>query len=252
VKISAVIITYNEEKHIENCIQSVLEIVDEIVVVDSYSNDGTHKLSMKYDVQFIEHEFEGHVEQKNFAVSQATHNIILSLDADEALSENLKFKIKNIKSDWQADAYAFNRLSKFENKWIRHCGWYPDRKIRLFDRTKSHWGGKNPHDTIIMDSGSQVILVNSDILHTPYDSIEDYISKTNSFSSISAKSSFENGEKCTILFHVVLKPFYTFIEKYFIRLGILDGYQGFIISIISSFGKFQQYHKLYNLNKDMR
>jgi len=249
VNISAAIITYNEEARIAKCIESVIDVVDEILVVDSLSQDNTREICHNYEVRFIENEFPGYIEQKNYATSMATYDIILSLDADEALSNPLKEQIRNIKSNWGADAYAFNRLSNFMGKWIYHCGWYPDRKIRLFNRRKAHWGGFNPHDHIIMDDNARIQHIKKNILHYPYDSLNEYIIKTNAFSSIEAMTAFEKGDNSTILFHVILKPFYTFIEKYFIRLGILDGYRGFIISIVSSLGKFLKYIKLRELKR---
>lgn len=249
VNISVVIITYNEEARIAACVESVVGIADEILVVDSLSQDNTREICRNYDVRFIENAFPGYIEQKNYATSLAKYDIILSLDADEVLSEVLKEQIRNVKSNWEADAYAFNRLSSFQGKWIYHCGWYPDRKIRLFNRRKAHWGGFNPHDHIIMDDNTRIQLIKQDILHYPYDSLNEYINKANTFSSIEAQTAFEKGNNSTVLFHVVLKPFYTFIEKFFIRLGILDGYQGFIISIVSSLGKFLKYIKLRELNR---
>ena len=249
VNISVVIITYNEEAHIAACIESVVGIADEILVVDSLSQDHTEEICCNFDVRFIKNTFHGYIEQKNYATSLAKYDIVLSLDADEVLSDALIEQVRNIKNNWEADAYAFNRLSSFKGKWIYHCGWYPDRKIRLFDRRKAHWGGLNPHDHIIMDDNTRTRLIKQDILHYPYDSLNEYINKTNTFSSIEAQAAFENGNNSTVLFHVVFKPFYTLIEKFFIRLGILDGYPGFVISIVSSLGKFLKYAKLRELRR---
>ncbi|MTI29248.1 glycosyltransferase family 2 protein, partial [Cytophagales bacterium RKSG123] len=149
-KISAVIITYNEEKNIQRCLESLKGVVDEIVVVDSLSTDNTKKICEKFDVHFIENPFEGHIEQKNYAMGCARNDYVLSLDADEALSPKLKESILKVKENWTADFYSFNRLNNYCGQWIRHSGWYPDKKIRLWDRRKGKWGGKNPHDNVVM------------------------------------------------------------------------------------------------------
>ena len=146
VNISAVIIAFNEEKNIERCILSLKNVVDEIVVVDSFSKDKTKEICLAHNVVFIEHSFKGHIEQKNWAYTQASNNYVLSLDADEALSDELKNSILAIKNNWKNDGYAFNRLTSYCGKWIKHCGWYPDIKLRLWDRRKGTWKGINPHD----------------------------------------------------------------------------------------------------------
>ena len=136
VKISVVIITFNEEKNIGRCLESIKDIADEIVVVDSFSNDKTEEICRKYKVNFIQNKFEGHIEQKNYAATHASYQHILALDADEALSEKLKKSIIETKKNWIAEGYSFNRLSNYCGKWIKHSGWYPDTKLRLVDRTK--------------------------------------------------------------------------------------------------------------------
>jgi len=162
--ISLVIITYNEERNIARCIESVGELSDEVVVVDSFSTDRTEEICRQYGAKFIQHTFEGHIEQKNYAITQATHPHILSLDADEALSEELKQSIYQVKQNWRYDGYYFNRLTSYCGKWIRHSGWYPDRKLRLFDSRKGRWAGVNPHDRYEPDKGSTIRFLEGDLL----------------------------------------------------------------------------------------
>ena len=138
-KISAVIITYNEELFIDKCLASLNGIVDEIVVVDSFSTDATEEICRKYNVRFIKHEFEGFRDQKNYALQLATYKNILSLDADEALSDRLRESIIGIKDKWEYDAYLFNRRSNYCGKWISHSEWYPDRQLRLFYSDHGKW-----------------------------------------------------------------------------------------------------------------
>ena len=148
LKLSVVIITLNEEKNIERCLQSVKDIADEIIVVDSYSDDRTEEICSEFGVKFIQQKFKGYVDQKNDGNALASHDYILSLDADEALSEELAASISQVKENWQFDAYAMNRLTSYCGKWIRHSGWYPDRKSRLFDRRKARWTGHLVHERV--------------------------------------------------------------------------------------------------------
>ena len=135
-----IIITLNEERNIGRCLESVNDIADEIVVVDSYSTDDTEKICKLYGVKFIQHRFDGHIEQKNWAINQAKYPHILSLDADEVLSPRLKASIKAVKENWEFDGYYFNRMTNYCGKWIRHSSWYPSRKLRLWDSRKGEWG----------------------------------------------------------------------------------------------------------------
>jgi len=248
VNISVVIITYNEEKNILRCINSVTEIADEIIVVDSYSTDKTKEICLQNNVKFFEHKFEGHIEQKNWALTKATNNYILSLDADEAISEQLKKSIISVKNDWKYDGYYFNRLTNYCGKWIKHCGWYPDKKLRLFIRTKAQWKGTNPHDKIKLNNPESKKFLFGDLLHYSYYSISQHIEQVNKFSEIAALSEFNKNKK-TNIFKIIFKPFWKFIRDYVFKAGFLDGYYGFVICKISSFATLLKNIKLYELNK---
>ena len=144
--ISVVIITLNEEKNIGRCIVSVLDIADEIVVLDSLSTDKTKEICLNYPVKFFEQPFLGYIEQKNKALEFSTYPHVLSLDADEEISAELKKSIQKVKENGVGDGYYFNRLTNYCGKWIKHTDWYPDQKLRLFDKRKGQWSGTNPHD----------------------------------------------------------------------------------------------------------
>ena len=249
VKISAVVITFNEEKNIGRCLDSVEGVADEIIVVDSYSTDQTRNICRSKGVYFIQHAFEGHIEQKNYAVSRAAYDHILSLDADEALTEKLRQSILAVKQNWQYDGCAFNRLTRYAGKWIRYSGWYPDTKLRLWDRNKGHWGGVNPHDRVVMDDKSRITHIAGDLHHYSYHTISEHIDRINSFSDIAAREAYEDGRKANLIIDIVLNPLFTFFKKYFLKLGILDGYQGFMIAIHTAYGKFLKYIKLRELHR---
>jgi glycosyltransferase involved in cell wall biosynthesis len=249
LKISAVVITYNEEDNIGRCLESLKETADEIVVVDSFSSDRTAEICKSQGAEFIQHPFEGHIEQKNYALSCASNDYVLSLDADEALSDKLIQSIRAAKQNWSANGYSVNRLTNYCGKWIRHCGWYPDKKIRLWDRRKGYWGGVNPHDHVVMEKDSRIRHLSGDILHYSYPTIRDHISQINSFSDIAARAAFERGRQSNLALDICLNPTLTFFKKYFLKLGLLDGYEGFVISISTAYGKFLKYIKLRELER---
>ena len=246
--LSVVIITFNEEKNIARCLGSIENIADDIVVVDSFSQDRTEQICSQFNVRFIKHKFEGHIEQKNWAIQQAKYPHVLSLDADEALNEQLKSHVKRIKENWAADGYTMNRLTNYCGQWIKHSGWYPDKKLRLWDKRLGDWGGTNPHDKVIMKKGTRITHLNHDILHYSFYTVEQHLQQIDFFTNISAKAAFDRGEKSSN-FKIVYKSAFKFFRDYILKLGFLDGYYGFIICKNSAFAKKMKYRKLKDLNK---
>jgi glycosyltransferase involved in cell wall biosynthesis len=251
IKLSVAIITFNEEHNIERCIKSVLPVADEIVVVDSFSTDDTERICTKYPVEFMQKPFEGHIQQKNFALAQTQHEYVLSLDADEALDETLQKEILKIKENFQCDGYYFNRLTNYVGQWIYHCGWYPDQKLRLFKKSKAKWAGVNPHDIIEMDPQSKISKLKGDLLHYSYDSVSDHVSQTNKFTSIAAKEAFDRGVTSNI-FKIVTRPILKFLKDYFLKAGFLEGRYGFIICCINALSALLKYSKIKDLQEGKR
>ena len=248
-EISVVIITYNEEKNISRCLDSIKNIADDIVVVDSFSTDKTEEICKSNGIRFVSHKFEGHIEQKNWAITQAKFPHILSLDADEALDDVLIKSILEIKSNWTKDGYYMNRLTNYCGKWIYHCGWYPDRKLRLWDSRKGKWGGVNPHDRYeLFEGDAGAGFINGDILHYSYYTIEEHEKQTEKFTTISANALFAGGKMANWV-KLYISPVVKFIQGYFLKLGILDGYYGFQICKISAKSTYLKYYKLKNLYK---
>ena len=245
VKLSAAIICLNEEKRIRKALESLQDVADEIVVVDSFSTDGTEKICNEFNVKFIKNKFQGHVEQKNFAFEQCQYEHVLSLDADEALSEELIQSIKSIKTNWDADGYYFNRLTRYVDKWVYHSGWYPDKKLRLVKKNMAKWSGDNPHDILHLKTGDKKFL-KGDLLHYSYMSISDHVEQTNKFTTIAAKAAFNKGQRSN-MFLVVTRPVIKFLRDYFFKLGILDGKYGFIICYINALYAFLKYAKIREL-----
>ncbi len=246
IKLSAAIITFNEENNIARCVESLQQIADEIIIVDSLSTDRTKEICLALGCKVIERPFSGHIEQKNFAIDQTSHDYIISLDADEALDESLQTQILDIKKNWKSDAYRFNRLTNYNGKWIYHCGWYPDTKTRLFKKNKARWGGKNPHDIIILHENARETYIKGNLLHYSYDSISDHLRQTNKFTTIAAKAMFEDGKKANCIDYT-LRPCLQFIRDYFLKLGFLDGRYGFVICKINALYTFLKYSKLKDL-----
>lgn len=243
VQLSVVIITRNEERNIRRCIESVKDLADEVLVVDSESTDDTRTIAASLGAKVIVQPFLGYVEQKNFALEQASFDCVLSLDADEALSAELQASIARTKSSWTADAYSFNRLNNYCGQWIRHSGWYPDHKIRLLDRRKGSWGGINPHDTIIMSDDARRSRLKGDLLHYSYLSVQEHIERTHKYAEIMAAAMFRAGKKAGFA-KIYLNPAFTFVKKFFFQLGFLDGYYGWIICRISAYYTFLKYIRL--------
>ncbi|WP_187262522.1 glycosyltransferase family 2 protein [Pontibacter beigongshangensis] len=249
VKISVVIITYNEERVIGPCLDSVAGIADEIVVVDSFSTDRTKEICESYGVNFSANPFVGHIEQKNHALTLASYDHVLSLDADEALTEELREAVAAAKANWTKDAYKLARLTNYCGSWIKHSGWYPDWKVRLFDRRKAHWGGQNPHDRVILAAEATLGILKGDLLHYSYYSIKQHLDQVNFFTEIALEEMKRRNKRTSIL-ALLLKPPFKFIKMYFVQLGFLDGFAGFCIAVISSYAVFVKYAKLYLYNKN--
>jgi len=249
IQLSVVIITFNEEKNIARCLDSVKDIADDVVVVDSFSTDKTEEICKTKGARFVQHKFDGHIEQKNWAITQAKFPYVLSLDADEALSDELKSSILVVKNNWIKDGYYMNRLTNYCGKWIHHSGWYPDTKLRLWDSRKGKWGGVNPHDKYEMSEGDKTTgFLKGDILHYSYYSVEEHYKQVEKFSAISANVLHAQNKSISYPM-ILLKSGFKFFRNYFLKLGFLDGKYGFVVCKISARETYLKYLKLYRLNR---
>ncbi len=250
IPLSVVIIAFNEESNIERCLQSVRDIADEIVVLDSFSTDRTRAVCERYGVRFFQHAFDGYIQQKNRALTFASHPHVLSLDADEALDERLRESIREVKHDFRKDGYYLNRLTNYCGRWVKHCGWYPDRKLRLWDSRKGEWRGTNPHDKYEMFAGDgNTGRLKGNILHYSYHSVEDHYERVERFSDIAARAYFEKGRKAHA-WQVLLHPTAKFLDHYIVKLGVLDGRTGYRISRAAAYGTYLKYKKLRMLHEE--
>jgi len=247
-KISVVIITLNEERNIGRCIESVTKVADEVLVIDSLSTDNTRKIAESYGARLIEQPFLGHIEQKNFAKEKATHNWVLSLDADEALSEQLKLSILERKKNGLQVGYTMNRLTNYCGKWIKHSGWYPDVKLRLFRKEDGGWTGVNPHDRYELTSKSKISHLQGDLLHFSFYTMDEHRAQIEKFSDISSQAKFNKGIRSNWL-KVLVKPVAKFLKSYVIKRGFQDGYYGWVIAINSAYATYLKYSKLLQLQQ---
>lgn len=227
--LSVVIITLNEEKNLPRCLESVRELAAEVVVVDSLSTDRTAEIAEAAGARLIPQPFLGHRQQKAFAIERASHNLILSLDADEALSPELAASIRTVLADRQHDGYYMNRLNRFAGQWIRHGSWYPDRKMRLFDRRRYVMGGVNPHDRFDPAPEASVGRLTGDLLHFADEDLAVRVQTMNKYSSIAARAYYDRGRRGR-WWRVLLKPVGRFLNEFVLRRGFRDGFNGYYIA----------------------
>lgn len=246
VKLSAVIITFNEEEHIEKCLKSLAGVVEEIIVVDSFSTDNTVAICEKYKAKVITKKFAGYIEQKNYAISCAKYDYILSLDGDEALSPTLKSAIIGVKKDWKYQGYYCNRKNNYYGQWIKHSGRYPDKKMRLFKKGFGEWKGINPHDFYVLRNKSKSGKLKGDLLHWVYRDVEEHQQKIENFSTIAASSYYKLGIKSSI-FKIYFRASWSFFKSYVLRVGFMNGYTGLIIGKLTYKYTYLKYRKLYEL-----
>lgn len=249
IKISATIIVFNEERKIEGCLKSLIGVADEIIVVDSNSTDNTREICLRYPVTFISQSFLGYVDQKNYAVAQATHDHIIALDADERLSDELRESILKLKSNWgDKDGYTVNRFNNYCGKWMHFSGWYPEHKIRVWDRRKGQWMGTDPHDHVQIATG-KIGKLKGHLLHYAYLTVDEHLMQTHRFAEIAAKAKYRKGENVNFVVNVIFSPLFRFIKSYILQLGFLDGYYGFIFCTASASMTFFKYVRLYEYKR---
>jgi len=228
-KLSTVIMTFNEEAKIERCIRSVLEVSDEIIVLDSFSTDKTVEIAKSLGAKVIQHKFLGYIKQRELSISKASHNFVLALDADEFLSADLIHEINKIKINADADTYYLNRSNAINNYFLKHGSWFPHRIIRLFFKDKVNCEGNPPHDKISAKKNATSTKLNGLLLHHCNEDIHDRVTTLNNHSTIAAKHRFKQGKKTNYL-RIIFKPTWKFIVEYFLRLGILDGFYGYLMA----------------------
>jgi glycosyltransferase involved in cell wall biosynthesis len=245
MKITATIITLNEERHIARAIES-LRCCDEIVVIDSGSADRTTELAENLGARVIESPWRGYAGQKNWAAERATYDWILSLDADEALSEGLEGEIWNLKKNGpKYDAYTMPRMAQYLGRWILHCGWYPDRKVRLYNRHKARWVGDFVHESVQVRG--HLGHLESNLLHFTCDSLSEHLKTMDRYTTLAAEELVSRKTRVGWR-HMILDPAWTFTKTYFVHRGFLDGIEGLTIAYMAALYTFLKYAKSRNMS----
>ncbi len=238
--ISAAIVTMNEERNIARAIGS-LACVDEIVVVDSGSDDRTREIAAQLGARVIEEPWRGYAAQKNFAACSASNDWILSLDADESLTPELAAEIAALKqSGAHADGYSFPRLAQYLGRWIRHGGWYPDRKVRLYDRRKAKWVGEYVHESVQVEG--TVDQLHGNLLHFTCASLSEHLRTLDRYTTLAAQEVRARGKSIPITC-LTVDPVWTFFRSYVLQRGFLDGRQGLAIAWMAALYTFLKYAK---------
>jgi glycosyltransferase involved in cell wall biosynthesis len=245
MKISATIIAQNEERNITRAIES-LRCCDEIVVLDSGSVDRTVELATKAGARIVERSWQGYANQKNVAAEKASNDWILSLDADEALSEALEGEIWHLKKRGpEFDAYTVPRLAQYMGRWILHSGWYPDRKVRLYDRNKSTWVGDFVHESVKVDG--RIGHLQANLLHFTCESLSEHLKTMDRYTTLAAEE-LVSRKKPISWSHLILDPMWTFTRTYLFQRGFMDGVEGLTIAYMAALYTFLKYAKARNMS----
>jgi glycosyltransferase involved in cell wall biosynthesis len=245
--LSVVIIVYNEEKNIGRCLESVHKIADEIIIVDSFSTDSTVSICNQYPTIIIQNKFVDFSNQRNLGISKSTMSHLFFIDADEVLSEELTNEIITLKnSGFNHEVYTVNRLTSFCGKWIKHGMWYPDKIQRLIKNGVAKWTGE-VHEKLAFNTLPSKGFIEGHLLHYSYDTIGQLVEKLEKYTNIQSKQMFKENKKATWI-KLYINPIWAFISGYFIKLGILDGWQGLIIQYSIAYQTKRKYLKLRKLH----
>lgn len=247
--LSAYLIVYNEEKNLQKTLSAIKEVSDEIIIVDSGSTDHTVLIAESYGAKVYQKEFKGFGEQKNYAESLCNYDWRINFDADEMPSEQLIKSLQDFKQNPRKGIYKFNRLTFYCGKAVRHCGWYPDAKIRLWKKGEASWNFAKVHESVeINEKGLEIFSLKGDLLHYSINSIDQHLNIIHKYADLGAKELFEKG-KSHKSWKRFISPISQFIKMYFIKAGFLDGKIGWIICKNSAWAAYLKYYKLYQLSK---
>ncbi len=248
IKLSTVIITLNEASNIKRCLESVIPVSDEVIVVDSESTDSTIEIAANLGAKTLIQPFLGHKQQKAFAAQQASFDYILSIDADEALDSELQNAIRQLKTNWSHDVYTVKRLNQYCGKWIKYSGWNKDINTRVWKKGKANWGGTNPHDKLIPIPDATRGNLKGNLLHFTYNSLSQHLQQIDYFTEIAANQMFEKQKKVSVL-TALCKSVFRFFRTFILQRGFLDGHRGLTLCYAQAFETYMKYAKLKLLHE---
>jgi len=241
VELTATVITRNEAHNIGRCLDSLMW-VSEVIVLDQFSEDGTAQIAASRGAKVFQEKWHGFAAQKNLAVDRATHSWVLSIDADERVTQPLRAEIEDVlESDEPRDGYYIPRRNYFCGRWIRHGGWYPDYSLRLFRREKGRFEDRAVHEKVVVDGGTGYLR--EPLEHFTYVSVSDYLQRMERYSGLAARELALAGRGFRWR-HMVLRPFFTFLKMYGLKLGFLDGRAGFFLAVSYAYYTFLKYYRL--------
>ncbi|MGB7535266.1 MAG: glycosyltransferase family 2 protein [Azonexus sp.] len=238
--LSVAIITLNAAAQLEACLKSA-RFADEIVVVDSGSNDGTQALAERHGARVIQQDWLGFGPQKQFAVEQASHDWVLCLDADERVTPQLQASIENALKNPSTAAFRFPRKNRFLGRYLKHGEGYPDWSLRLFDRRQARWSADAVHEKV--ETQSRIGELPGDLLHDSAESLAAYLAKQNRYTTLAADMAFAAGKRAGFA-RIVFSPLLRFLKFYFVRQGFRDGLPGLVHIAIGCFNSFVKYSKM--------
>ncbi|MCB0569204.1 MAG: glycosyltransferase family 2 protein [Phaeodactylibacter sp.] len=248
IKLSVVVITFNEADNIGRCLDSVQKIADDILVVDSFSTDTTVDIAREKGARVIQNPWEDYHKQRGFAVQHAQYDHVLALDADEFLSDALEKAVGQVKGDWQHEGYRIYRMNRIGDTWLHHTSWYPDPTLRLFDRRKVTFETMRGHDLVVVTPGGSTGLVKAPLMHHSNYNLHDRMHRLNQQSTEAARFYFERGRKGSWL-RILLKPLGRFLVELVLRRGFLGGFYGFAISVTAAHYVFLRETKLMEMHR---
>jgi glycosyltransferase involved in cell wall biosynthesis len=249
-KVSACIIAMNESDRIGDCIRS-LSWCDEVVVVDSHSSDGTREVAVQMVARVIERDWPGFGAQKEFCVRAASHDWVFCIDCDERVSPQLREEIEALRRQGfpQRAGWRFPRCSNYLGRWIRHGTWYPDRQLRLFDRRRGRWSGAAVHERVQLEGTPGELR--GELLHLPYRSLSEHLGTIDRYTTTMAEGLHARGVRGGVL-DLLTRPTARFVNFYFLRLGLLDGWRGFLMACLAAQYVRLKWAKLLVLQRDVR
>ena len=246
--LTVITITRDEERNISECLESV-RWADQIVVVDSGSTDKTVDLAKRFTADVYNIDWEGYGHARNFALDHASGKWILWLDADERVTPELQEELQRVigQDDPGFSGYSVARRAYFLGKWIKHCGWYPSRVVRLFRRGEGRFNETRVHERL--ELGGNIGELRHDLLHYTDPHLQQYLAKFNKYTTLAAQDLAANGKEFRLR-DLIVRPPFLFVKMYLLRLGFLDGIHGFILSVLSSAYVFSKYAKLWELTRN--